>query len=188
MYTFFSYTCLLFPSGHTKQLGDSPGNDFQHVIANNHSMSEVRRARLNQETLLKQVRISHGLFCILNLISLVAFVALVETHLFTGHKLTHSPVIMEATNRLLIYLIPISLLIMHVALSGAYIHHVKTLRDAVRTWDAITPSVPAHAVSRRSTQSSIVRSSHVVSPVRSPVSPPPPYQYEQQLPLNPRSV
>ena len=48
MSTFSSYTCLLFPSGHTKQLGDSPGNDFQHVIANNHSVSEVRRARLNQ--------------------------------------------------------------------------------------------------------------------------------------------
>ena len=44
----YSYTCLLFPSGHTKQLGDSPGTDFQHVIANNRSMSEVRRARLNQ--------------------------------------------------------------------------------------------------------------------------------------------
>ena len=38
---------------------------------------------------------------------------------------------------------------MNVALSGAYTHHVKTLRDAVRTWDAITPSVPAHSVSRR---------------------------------------
>jgi len=178
----YSYTCLLFPSGHTKQLGDSPGNDFQHVIANNHSVSEVRRARLNQETLLKQVRISHGLFSILNLVSLVAFIALVETHLFSVHKLPNT-VIMEATNRLIIYLIPISLLIMNVALSGAYTHHVKTLRDAVRTWDAITPSVPAHSVSRRSTlQTSSDRSSRVVSPV----SPPPPYhQYEQQLPLNP---
>jgi len=181
----YSYTCLLFPSGHTKQLGDSPGNDFHHVMANNHSVSEVRRARLNQESLLKQVRITHGVYCLLNLISLVAFIALVETHLFSDtHKLTYF-VIMEATNRWIIYLIPISLLIMNAALCGAYTHHVKTLRDAVRTWDAITPSIPASSISRRSTatatQSSSVRSSSLVSPG----SPPPPYNYEQQLPLNP---
>ena len=51
----YSYTCLLFPSGHTKQLGDSPGTDFQHVVANNRSMSEVRRARLNQVSHLWQL-------------------------------------------------------------------------------------------------------------------------------------
>ena len=79
-----------------------------------------------QETLLKQVRITHGLFCILNLISLIVFIALVETHIFSDtHKVW---LIMEATNRLIIYLIPIALLIMNTALSGAYTHHVKTLR------------------------------------------------------------
>ena len=31
---------------------------------------------------------------------------------------------------------------MNAALSCAYVYHVKALRDAVRTWDAITPSVP----------------------------------------------
>ena len=102
-----------------------------------------------QESLLKQVRITHGVYCLLNLISLVAFIALVETHLFSDtHKLTYF-VIMEATNRWIIYLIPISLLIMNAALCGAYTHHVKTLRDAVRTWDAITPSIPASSISRR---------------------------------------
>ena len=100
-----------------------------------------------QETLLKQVRITHGLFCILNLISLIVFIALVETHIFSDtHKVW---LIMDASNRLIIYLIPISLLIMNTALSGAYTHHVKTLRDAVRTWDAITPSIPASSMSRR---------------------------------------
>ena len=100
-----------------------------------------------QETLLKQVRITHGLFCILNLISLIVFIALVETHIFSDtHKVW---LIMNASNRLIIYLIPITLLIMNTALSGAYTHHVKTLRDAVRTWDAITPSIPASSMSRR---------------------------------------
>ena len=75
---------------------------------------------------MKQVRITHGLFCILNLISLIVFIALVETHIFSDtHKVW---LIMEATNRLIIYLIPIALLIMNTALSGAYTHHVKTLR------------------------------------------------------------
>ena len=47
----YSYSCLVFPSGHTKQLGESPSHDFQQVVAINrsgHSMSEVRRAKLNQ--------------------------------------------------------------------------------------------------------------------------------------------
>lgn len=47
----YSYTSLLFPSGHTKQLGESGTNDFQHVTSahtSSRSMSEVRRARLNQ--------------------------------------------------------------------------------------------------------------------------------------------
>ena len=57
------------------------------------------------------------------------------------HKI-HQPVIMTATNRLILYLVPITLLIINAALSWVYVHHIKTLRDAVRTWDAITPSVP----------------------------------------------
>ena len=69
------------------------------------------------------------------------FLALVETHLFSDHKI-HQPVIMTATNRLILYLVPITLLIINAALSWVYVHHIKTLRDAVRTWDAITPSVP----------------------------------------------
>ena len=111
-----------------------------------------------------------------------------ETHLFTTHKVY--PVIMEATDRLILYIIPISLLIINMALSWAYTHHIKTLRDAVRTWDAITPSIPA---SRRSTLQT--RASSVISPsnpmgAAPPLgahgSLPPPY-YEQQLPLNPNA-
>ena len=67
---------------------------------------------------------------------------------------------------MIIYLIPISLLIMNVALSGAYTHHVKTLRDAVRTWDAITPSVPAHSVSRRYSISFLKKKIWVIQKLR----------------------
>merc|ERR1719510_1592786 len=89
---------------------------------------------------------------------------------------------MEATDRYIIYLVPISLLLVNAGLSWAYVHHIKTLRDAVRTWDAITPAATAaERSSRRSTlQTNSVRSSGLTSPS----SPPPPY-YEQQQPLNP---
>lgn len=44
----YSYTSLVFPSGHSKQLGESSNRDFQHVTTSRASMSEVRRARINQ--------------------------------------------------------------------------------------------------------------------------------------------
>ena len=119
------------------------------------------------------------MFTILNLIGLISYIALVETHLFTHHKVY--PVIMEATDRLVLYLVPISLLIMNCALSWAYTHHIKTLRDAVRTWDAITPSIPN---SRRST---LLTNRTRTSIVQSPNSELPPPYYEQQLPYNPNS-
>lgn len=128
---------------------------------------------------MKQVRISHGVYNILNLIALIAYVALIETHLFNPSYKSRL-VIMEATNRLMIYLVPISLLIMNAALSWVYTHHIKTLRDAVRTWDAITPSIPASRITSRRSTLQTHRTSLVV---QSPSSPPPPY--EQQLPLNP---
>ena len=119
----------------------------------------------------------------MNLILLISYIALTETHLFSHHhKVPH--VILYATNRLIIYLLPITLLIINSALSWAYVHHMKTLRDAVRTWDAITPSVPT-SMSRRSTRTSTVISPTAPTPTHfNPASPPPPY-YEQQLPLNP---
>lgn len=98
-----------------------------------------------------------------------------ETHLFSPNYKSN-PVILEATNRLILYLIPVFLMLMNAALSWAYVHHIKVLRDAVRTWDAITPSVTS-TQQRRPTVQTVVSSS-------TPSSPPPPY-YEQQLPLNP---
>lgn len=46
----YSYTLLIFPSGHSKQLGDSPGTNFCHVAINGsgQSVSEVRRVRITQ--------------------------------------------------------------------------------------------------------------------------------------------
>ena len=172
----YSYACLMFPTGHTKMLGDSPGRNLQQVM-NGHSCSEVRRAKLNQDSLFKQVRMTYAQFSLLNLLALISYIALVETHLFSHRKVPH--VIVLATDRLFIYLVPISLLIINAVLVWAYVHHMKTLRDAVRTWDAITPSVPT-SMSRRSTRTSTIQSPCSTTPS----SPPPPY-YEQQLPLNP---
>ena len=173
----YSYACLLFPTGHTKMLGDNPGRNLHQVMTGN-SVSEVKRAKLNQESLYKQAKITFAQFSLLNLLALISYVALIETHLFSHtRKVPH--VILLALNRLFIYLVPISLLIINAALIWAYVHHMKTLRDAVRTWDAITPSVPS-SMSRRSTRTSTVHSSIATTPS----SPPPPY-FEQQLPLNP---
>ena len=112
----YSYACLMFPTGHTKMLGDSPGRNLQQVM-NGHSCSEVRRAKLNQDSLFKQVRMTYAQFSLLNLLALISYIALVETHLFSHRKVPH--VIVLATDRLFIYLVPISLLIINAVLIWA---------------------------------------------------------------------
>ena len=87
------------------------------------------------------------------------FSAVVETHIFSHQKMSQ-PLIIHATNRLVLYIVPITLLLINASFSWAYLYHIKTLRDAVRTWDAITPSVPHFNSSRRSTlQPTSVRTS-----------------------------
>ena len=74
---FYSYTSLVFPSGYTKLLGDSPTRNFQHVVSiqnSRQSTTEVKRVRLTQERLLKQCRISFGIFNLFNLLCLIIFV------------------------------------------------------------------------------------------------------------------
>ena len=46
------------------------------------SYSEVERAKINQESLLKKVKVSHGLFSLLSLLLLIPYIALVELFLF----------------------------------------------------------------------------------------------------------
>ena len=73
----YSYTSLVFPSGYTKLLGDAPNRNFQHVVSlqrSGHSTTEVKRVRLNQEQLLKQCRISFGLFSLFNLMCLIVYI------------------------------------------------------------------------------------------------------------------
>ena len=106
-----------------------------------HSNSEVKRVRLNQDRLWKQCQISFGLFNLFNLLSLIVYIgkfylliisrefhadfteffflfvclsfsALVETHLFSEHHKVNL-VILHATNRLILYLVPITLLIIN---------------------------------------------------------------------------
>ena len=48
----YSYACLMFPTGHTKTLGDNPARNLHHVMSGQ-SCSEVRRAKLNQVTFSK---------------------------------------------------------------------------------------------------------------------------------------
>ena len=107
------------------------------------SNSEVKRVRLNQDRLWKQCQISFGLFNLFNLLSLIVYIgkfyslkifrelhadfmeklfyflfvclsfpALVETHLFSEHHKVNL-VILHATNRLILYLVPITLLIIN---------------------------------------------------------------------------
>lgn len=185
----FSFTCLMWPSGHSRNLGDSSGVVFNGLRSGQNvteSVSEVKRAKINQEMLLKRSRISHGMFCLLNIILFIVFSALVEVHLFSA-SYKSVLVIRWATDRLVIYMIPVFLVILSTLFSFIYVYHVKTLRDAVRTWDAITP---AAIHSSRSTTSSSSRGFSAAQidtgPVNSPThggGPPPPY--EAQMPLNP---
>ena len=80
----YSYTSLVFPSGYTKLLGDSPNRNFQHVVSlqrSGQSTTEVKRARLNQEQLLKQCRISFGLFSLFNLMCLIVYIGKIILHI-----------------------------------------------------------------------------------------------------------
>ncbi len=82
----YSYTTLLFPSGFTKNQGDIPKHPGIQIVSINsagHSVSEVKRARINQESLLKRTRICLLMFNVLSVMLLIAYSALVETHLFS---------------------------------------------------------------------------------------------------------
>lgn len=137
------------------------------------SNSEVKRVRLNQDRLWKQCQISFGLFNLFNLLSLIVYIgklyslkncpwisyrfhgkiifylfiflsfpALVETHLFSEHHKVNL-VILHATNRLILYLVPITLLIInagniwyrfHVIFINLCIQNFVRLQNELSNW------------------------------------------------------
>ncbi len=104
------------------------------AISMRESFSEVERAKINQESLFHQIKISHGLFTSVSILLLIPYVTLIELY---GDS---NDIIGALKNRLFLYLTPFVMLLMSLFWTGFFCYKAKESRDAARKWFAITPA------------------------------------------------
>lgn len=195
----YSYASLLSPSGYSKDHGEcfySAGTSVNAKYSyaggggggggdNSRHTSEVERARINQESLVCRIKISHGLFNVCSFLLLVPYVALVEV--YYGSKDKSLELLRPISPRVLLYTVPPILLIFSCLFSYLYFIYACKAREGLRQWSHITPyrnrreTSHASPIKMQSPQKRIEDQ----QPEAFPLAPPMAKQLERPPPFNP---
>ncbi len=150
----FSYAHLLAPSGFAKGAGDGFHSYTHHRRRFSYAggdggkaapavSSEVERAKINQEALIRRVKVSHILFTVTSVVIVVPYVVCLELYVFAADPQVlaadHSALISSLRSRALLYTIPVPLLLFSALFTYLHFAEARRGRDAARHWYAITP-------------------------------------------------
>ncbi len=102
------------------------------------SFSEVERAKINQESLLRKVLICHGFFAATSFLLFLFYVTLLEIYLF-GSSQGNSKLLPMVNNRVFLYTVPSILMCLSWLFSYLFFVRAEVARDAARWWFHITP-------------------------------------------------
>ncbi len=187
-----AYASLFSPAGHAKNHGhhssviqkqqqqyrsgsllrrkSQADGKTRAAVTLHESYSEVERAKINQESLVVRVRLSHALFLVTSLLAMVPYVALLEVFLFSSddddksirfkRNADGSDLVPALKSRAVLYSVPAALLILLIPVVWLFCRRVVMARDAARQWFAITPhrnrnpSTPARGGSSSERQAS----------------------------------
>ena len=166
----YSYYSIFTPSGYARWIGSAKSTKMNGSLG----ASEIERAKLNQDSLLKRVVVSYILYVSLSLALLVVYSTLVEVLLLSDDIAILEKI--EMNKRIaILHTPPTTLLVLTIMFLGWHYEQIKRLRDGTRTWYTISMNGDPN-------RSSIIRQP-AFNP-SAPIDPPPPYQ-QQLLPHTP---
>ena len=163
----YSYYSMFTPAGYARWLGSAKSTNVNGSLGT----SEVERAKLNQDSLLRRVKLAYILYVALSIAMLFVYAALMEVFLLPSNdKITILETIKDGDKRGILYVTPTILACLTIAFLGWHLQQIKTLRDGTRAWYTISMNGDANRVS-------IIRQP-AFNPSAPPDSPPP---YQQHL-------
>ena len=167
----YSYYSIIPPTGYARFLGSAKSSSSNGSIG----LSEIERAKVNQDSLFRRVKISYALHIMLSIAVIAVYAALQEVFLLGNNSLVH--VLETLKDRRVLYITPSTLLLLTIAFLGWHLQQIKALRDGTHAWYSISMNGDA-------ARTSIIRRQPAFNPsAPAPSDPPPPY--EQEL-LSPR--
>jgi hypothetical protein len=166
----YSYYSIFTPAGYARWIGSAKSANMNGSLG----ASEIERAKLNQDSLLKRVEVSYILYVSISLALLVVYSTLIEVLILSDDIAILENIEMN-TRIAILHTPPTTLLILTIMFLGWHYEQIKRLRDGTRAWYTISTNGDPN-------RSSIIRQP-AFNP-SAPIDPPPPYQ-QQLLPRIP---
>ena len=131
----YSYYSIFTPAGYARYIGSAKSAKINGSLG----ASEIERAKLNQDSLLKRVTVSYSLHTSLSIALLILYSILIEI-LVLGkqNNMEILDPITTSNKRALLHTTPTVLFLLVIMFLGWHFQQVKRLRDGTRAWYTIS--------------------------------------------------